>query len=218
MRGQWTFGLSHLLTVAGLVITIIIAFLGFFNLGRWRRQRFEEIRIGVALESLAISHEAKFVFEAVRSRLIRVGELGIHGTTIGRDRERSQEAIRAALRRLEEHRDFFDKAFILETKFVAAFDKRDIFQLLFEARNKLSTAAEALIDEYGLEPDPTDQETKQRLRKLRANVAASPGELGEFDEVGKSLARFAERIEEECRPVVAKMYKQDKSWFRWWRG
>jgi hypothetical protein len=208
MRGQWTFGLSHLLTVSGLVITIIIAILGFFSLGRWRRQRFEEIRIGVALEALAISHEAKFVFEAVRSRLIRVGELGIHGTTIGRDRQKSQEAIRSVLRRLEERQDFFDKAFILESKFVAAFDKRDVFELLFQARNKLCSAAEALIEEYALEPDPTDQETRARLRKLRANIAASPGQVEEFDEVGKLLVRFTQRVEEECRPVVGKMYKQ----------
>jgi hypothetical protein len=218
MTGQWTFGLSHALTVAGLVITIIIAFLGFFNLGRWRLQRFEEIRIGVALEALAIAHEAEIVFETVRSSLVWGGELGIHGTTIGRDRERSQEAIRAVVRRLDSHQDFFDKAFILETKFVAAFDKRDVFQLLLQARSRLRAVAEALIEEYAIEHDPTDQDTRLRLRRLRANVTATPGEIREYDEVGKLLARFRQRIEEECNPLVARMHRRSKGWFSRWKG
>jgi hypothetical protein len=91
--------------------------------------------------------------------------------------------------------------------FIAVFgrDTENIFVLLHQAKRDVEINAEAYIEEYLVEP-AEDQESRNRRVKLRANMFASPGMIGEQDDAGKKLREFREQIESRCRGIVERTF------------
>jgi hypothetical protein len=115
-----------LVTVLGFFITTVLAIAGLKKFGRWKREKLEEKRIEIAIESLAIAYEAQLVFERIRSRRVREDEFEHmrldHASGSDMDeRRRQQGAPYAVLKRIEAHQEFFDKVLKLEPQFVAVF-------------------------------------------------------------------------------------------------
>jgi hypothetical protein len=69
MDHPWSFGWTQLLTIIGLLITITIAIGGFRTFERWRKEKLEEKRIDIAIEALALTYEARFIFDSIRSEM-----------------------------------------------------------------------------------------------------------------------------------------------------
>lgn len=67
MCSHWEFGWTQVLTIAGLIMTALISFLGLRTFGKWKREKLEEKKIEIAFEFLAIAYELKYAFEAIRS-------------------------------------------------------------------------------------------------------------------------------------------------------
>jgi hypothetical protein len=202
----------------GILATTVVALAGLRTFGRWRREKLEEKRIEVAIDALAIGYESEFVFDRIRSRLVRDFEYENmkldEGNIIVKDRKREpQGGAYAVLRRIESHDEFFDKALKIEPLFIAIFGEgsKDIFALLHKARRTVETTAEALIDEYRIELDPGDEEGKERRRKWRSNIFASPGKLEGGDDVGKMLGEFRSKLERTCRPLIDRGYGRSLS-------
>jgi hypothetical protein len=194
----------------GLLLTAVIAVAGFKSFSRWKREKIEERRIEVALDALAIAYEARFRFEGIRSRFVQEHEYeGIDHVEVGnvqcqvghREAQRSPYAV---LTRLKNNSDYFDKVSDIEPKFMAIFgaETQAYFELLYEATTIVRVSANALFEDALIEHDPSDQVTRERLRKLRMDVFASKGKFEDEDRVGQKLLEFQARIEELCRPIV----------------
>jgi len=108
------------------------------------------------------------------------------------------------LKRITASEEFFERASKIEPKFMAIFGAAtsNIFSNSYRAKLKVQTAAEALLEEYEIEHDPSDSAARVRLVKLRKEVFSSPGELRSDDEVGQHVREFQVEIERLCRPIV----------------
>jgi hypothetical protein len=194
----------------GLLLTAVIAVAGFKSFGRWKREKIEERRIEVALDALAIAYEARFRFEAIRSRFVQEHEYeGIDHVEVGNvhyqvSHREAQRSPYAVLKRIKNSSDYFDKVSGIEPKFMAIFgaETQAHFELLYEASSIVKASANALYEEGMIEHDPADQGTRERMRKLRVDVFASKGKIDDEDRVGQKLSEFQARIEELCRPIV----------------
>ena len=113
------------------------------------------------------------------------------------------------LKRLEHHEEFFERVRKLEPKFMAVFggDTEEIFSLLFGAKSTVVSTAEALIDEYRVELDATDTEGRERRKRWRSIVFASPGKIEPDDDVGTKVLEFKSLIEKRCRPIVDREFR-----------
>jgi hypothetical protein len=120
------------------------------------------------------------------------------------------ESFKEVLRRIDSEKEYFDRVWKLQPKFMAVFgdESERIFERLHKARKTVEVTAEALIDEYRIELDPTDAEGRERRRKWRVDVFASPDVVAEGDRVGKLLEEFKTEIEKLCRPIVDREYKR----------
>ena len=171
MENPWAFGWTQLLTITRFAITIGIAVGGFRTFGRWKREKIEERRIEVALDALALAYESKFRFERIRSRLLRDSEwvdidqnlYGEEASLFSKHRD-GQRGPYAVLKRLDNSEEFFERVSKIEPKFMAIFgaDTTQIFSILYEAKLKVQTAAEALLEEYAIEHDPSDTDARDR--------------------------------------------------------
>jgi len=187
----------------GVVVTGSLAYAGLRTFDRWKREKLEENRISVALDALAISFEASYVFDDIRSRLVRSYEwedMKIKGAGA------QQRGPYAILKRMEAKQPFFDKALSLEPKFLAVFgrDKNAIFERLFSARRQVIVSAETLIDDNR---SPENNEVRMERVKWRKQIFASPGTVDPEDEVVKLLQQFQNEIEEFCAPIVHRRFK-----------
>jgi hypothetical protein len=188
----------------GISVTGYFACAGLRTFDRWKREKLEEKRIDVAIDALALAFESQVVFDYIRARLTR-----LYDVPIGNDRHIQEYSLRAVLKRVEERQPFFDRALMLEPKFVAVFgrDKATIFEHLFSARHQVMTFTEALIDDYRTEIDPENMEARKQPVKWRKQISASPGIVDPEDEVGKLLQQFRSEVEELCRPIVDRSFK-----------
>jgi len=118
MSNPWEFGWTQVLTIIGFVITIIIALGGFQSFGRWQRQKFEEKRIDTAVDALVLIREMRWVFENIRSPMSFDYEWKDMPEIAGEeeDRRRSRGSFYAVLKRIEGHREFFDRAWKLQVR------------------------------------------------------------------------------------------------------
>jgi hypothetical protein len=57
-------------TLLGFGVTAIIAYFGFRNFERWKREQLEERRMEVAFQALKVAYQSTFVFEHIRSPLV----------------------------------------------------------------------------------------------------------------------------------------------------
>jgi hypothetical protein len=213
----WMFGWTQLLTMIGFVITICIAVSGFRTFGRWKREKLEEKKIEIALESLSIAYEAKFVFDVIRSPMSFGYEWEDMPRSDGEsDQDRNNRgSFYAILRRIERNKDYFDRLWRLQPRFMAMFgpETEEIFLLLHQARRFIEVSAQML----GRKRDPEEwNENRQRLRDMmEADVwsgmdNASRGDeiIPDIDRVSKRLKQFRDRMVSLCRPVVDREFKQ----------
>jgi hypothetical protein len=113
----------------GVIVTGCFAYAGLKTFDRWKREKLEENRISVALDALAISFEALHVFDEIRSRSLRTYEYEEMKAIVGVLSEPHPGLVHplagpyAVLKRMEAKQPFFDKASLLEPKFVAVFGK-----------------------------------------------------------------------------------------------
>ncbi len=194
----------------GLILTAIIAVAGFRSFSRWKREKIEERRIEVALDALAIAYEARFRFESVRSRMVREDEYADidgperNGPEAYITHREGQKSPYAVLKRLDSQHDFFERVFDIEPKFMAIFGAKtnEIFELLYEAKSRVETAAQTLYEEARIEHDPLDTGARERMRQLRVDVFASKGKIEAEDKVGQKVLEFQNKIEALCWPIV----------------
>jgi hypothetical protein len=149
---------------------------------KFKREKIEERRIDVAIDALTLAYEARFVFDAIRSRLIREHEwanakedsglgdaLGPVSLRVG------QRGPYAVLKRIDNNEAFFKKVEILEPKFMAVFGAKteEIFTLIYDSRSRISGAAEVIFDLMRVEVDRDDPQVRDELVELRRTVFGS---------------------------------------------
>jgi hypothetical protein len=199
----WEFGWNQVLTIAGLLTTIIIARSGFQTLEKWRRQKIEEKKIDIALEALAVAYQMEDVFGHIRSTFVYKYELAevprVEGETEEQGKARS--TYRVHLWRMDQHRSFFEKVSNLQPRFMAAFGHgaRAIFQNLQQARSTIVHSARMLAEDRTA--------LKRELREKAENaIWVEQAEYHGTDDVGDKLKEFRQGIEKLCFPVLAREF------------
>lgn len=210
MADPWAFGWTQLFTICGLLISGGFAYKGLRTFDKWRQEQLEQRKIDVALDALALAYESKYVFEHIRSRM----STSLEWQDMPESEEESpKERMRrgsyyAILRRLDHNREFFDRAWKLQPRFMAVFgaNSEDIFSLLHKARGAIEISCETLLSEKE-EPARNDKESYELWLQMRADIWASRGSpRAERDEVGRKLDDFVSKIEARCRPVIEHGY------------
>lgn len=195
----WLFGWTQLLTLIGFVVTICIAIGGFRTFNRWKREKIEEKRIDMALEVLSIAYEAKYVFSGIRSPMSYPAEWADMPKEIGNEEVRNRVGpFFAILKRIEHNKEFFDRVWKAQPKFMAMFgrDAEEVFVNLHKARRSIEVSAGMLI---GMRRDvERDAALTQRMEADIWDVHLKP----EDDKVGPQIAAFVRGIEDKCLPVV----------------
>jgi hypothetical protein len=212
MADPWAFGWTQLLTLCGLAISALFAFKGLRTFDKWRLEQLEQRKIDVALDALSMAYESKYVFEHIRSRLSTSAEW--QDMPEIKDESATERMRRgsyyAILKRMEHHRDFFDRAWKLQPKFMAVFGptSEGIFTLLHKARVAIEGSCETLMWEFKEQPDRRDRDNHDLWVQMRADIWASRGPRAERDKVGRDLDEFVSKIEARCRPVIEHGYKK----------
>jgi hypothetical protein len=213
----WMFGWTQVLTIIGFIITICIAFGGFRTFGRWKKEKLEEKKIEIAFEALSIAYETKFIFEAIRSPMASSYEWAdMPRTQEDSDDEWSRRGtFYATLKRIERNKDFFDRLWRLQPRFMAMFgpETEQIFLLLHQARRFIEVSAQML----GRRRDHGEGWSKDRQRlhqRMEADIWSGMDEVSDGDEiipdldrVSSRLRQFRDRIVSLCRPIVDREFK-----------
>ena len=201
---QWAFGLNHLLTIIGFIITLGLATAGFQSFSKWKREKIEERRIDIALEALALAYEADFIFESIRSPMSFEGEWSEMKGVDDPERKRAAGPFFAILKRVEYHKDYFERAWKMQPRFMAVFgkDAAEIFTKLQQARRKIEVSAEMLMRAAARGEPYRDAQFQQRLENDIWNIEA------DRDEIGPKVDEFVTGVETHCLPVVAHRYQK----------
>jgi hypothetical protein len=182
MTNAWTFGWTQLLTLAGIGTTAYFANRGLRTFDKWRREKLEEKKIEVAVEALALAYQSKYVFEHIRQRVGSSNEYEDMPKIEGEeDGERNQRgSYYAVLKRIEYHRDFFEKVWEIQPKFMAIFgsDTEAIFQLLHSARREIESAISLMFQLK----KPINKEENLQWVDLRRTVWSSNGATAKEDD------------------------------------
>jgi hypothetical protein len=199
MAGEWTFGLTQLLSVVGLGL----GGLGLRTLNKWRRERIEEKNIDVAMDALSLAYESNGVFEHIRARLSNSSEWEDMETIPG---ESERERIRrgsyyAILKRIQLHRPFFERAWAMQPKCMVLFghEAEEIFSQLQKARRAIEVACKMLTHDI---KRPEDDETL--WFQLRADIWGGDSHAKEPHRVDNMLEDFRSGIERLCRPTLTR--------------
>jgi hypothetical protein len=217
----WAFGWTQLLTIIGLVITVVIAAGGFRTFNRWKREKIEERRIDTALDALAIVHEAKFIFDGIRSGLSSSYEWDSMPQFPGdNEQKRGQRGpFYSVLKRIEANKDFFERLWKVQTRCTALFgtEVENTFITLHRARRKIEVSAEMLYrDPY---PQFASEDNKRTWEAFRNDVWSQNSLEPDDDKVGKQLEQFRTEMETLCRPIIDKGLGQPNIRLRdWLRG
>lgn len=214
MSDPWTFGWNQVLTIAGLLITLGIALAGFRSFERWRREKIEEKRIDAAVDALVLIREMKWVFENIRSPASYDYEWQDMPMQPGEEenKRRSRGSFYAVLKRIEAHREFFDRAWKLQIRCGALFGQKadDALLLLQRARRQVEVSAGMLMRDPW--PEYRTEDNKTTWEKFRTDVWG--GDYGaEFDlqdTVGTKLEECRGTIEGICRPFLDRQYGKEK--------
>ncbi|SRR6266851_1767765 len=138
MNDPWAFGWTQVLTIAGFVITIVIAIGGFRTFGRWKREKIEERRIEIALEALSVAYESEGVFASIRNPVAFANEWADMPRHEGENDEdwKYRTTYYVPLKRMNDHKEFFLKVLKLQPRVMAVFgpEVEKIFGQLNEAR------------------------------------------------------------------------------------
>jgi len=210
MSDPWAFGWTQVFTIIGFCITIAIAIGGFRTFGRWKREKIEELRMGIALDALSLAYESQFVFDGIRNS----GSFGYESEDAKKFEGESDEdfarrkTFYVILKRVDDNKDFFARVFKLQPHFMAVFGPEN--EQLHLARVDVVIAAQMLSRR---DTGPWTEEKSKRLTRLEADVwsgmaaAYSKEELPEGDRVQKKLDDFKNGIATLCRPIVNREFK-----------
>jgi hypothetical protein len=208
----WAFGWTQLLTLIGFAITVLIAVAGFRTFNRWKREKLEQKRIETAFEALSIAYEAKFVFDNIRNPLANAYEWEDMPRVAGEneDDHRNRGTFYAILKRIDRNKDFFERLWKLQPRFMAVFGSKteEIFFKLHQSQNFIRVSAQMLAHRRD-EPRGQWNENRQRQRdQWEADVwiGFDAIDLG-IDRVGRGIADFKAGIEKLCLPVTERNYK-----------
>lgn len=195
----WGFGLNHLLTVIGFAITLGIATAGFRSFAKWKREKIEERRIDVALETLALAYEAGFIFDSIRSPMSYEGEWAEMKGVDDPQRRNNAGPFFAILKRIDSHKDFFERVWRMQPRFMAMFGKSaaDVFLRLHQARRSVEVSAGMLL-RYAAKGEPIrDHKFRDKLEGDIWNTDADD------DPIKAKVGEFVAGVEKQCQPVVA---------------
>jgi hypothetical protein len=211
MTDPWAFGWTQLLTIFGMIITVIIALGGFRTFGRWKREKLEERKIEIAFEALSLAYESKFIFQNIRSPMASGHEWKDMPERPGEtEHERnSRGGYYASAKRIHDHRDFFERLFRIQPRVMALFgaENENVFLLIHQARRTIEVAALMLAERVGERHEPNDDSTKELYEQMRVDLwAAGAQYVKEGDRVGRQLQLFNNTIEALCRPVIDREY------------
>ena len=198
----WAFGLNQLLTVIGLLITLGITTVGFRSFEKWKREKIEERRIDIALEALALAYEAGFIFDSIRSPMSYEGEWAdMKGIDDPEGRRRAGPFF-AIIKRIEHHKDYFERVWKMQSRFMAVFgkDAADNFMKLHKARRKIEVSAVMLMRSAALGQPYQDTRFREGLENDIWN------EDENADKIAPLVKEFVEGVEKHCQPVVAYRY------------
>lgn len=198
----WAFGLNQFLTVIGLLITLGIATVGFRSFEKWKREKIEERRIDIALEALALAYEAGFIFDSIRSPMSYESEWADLKGIDDAERRRAAGPFFAILKRIEYHKDYFERVWKMQPRFMAVFgkDASDIFMKLHKARREIEVSAGMLLRSAARGEPYQDAKFRQKLENDIWNMDANA------DKIAPKLKEFVEGVEKHCQPVVAHRY------------
>ncbi|RTL62157.1 MAG: hypothetical protein EKK42_32790 [Pseudonocardiaceae bacterium] len=207
------------MTAVGVVATGTLAALGLRSFSKFKQEKIEERRIEVSLDALTIAYESKFVFQAIRARASSSHEwegatdesYSVPGGISVLLRE-AQRAPYAVIKRIENHKEFFDRITKIEPRFMAVFgsETEQIFSRIHNARIQLESAAGQLFDMGRIEYDTADAISRDQLRELRALIFRGPTESKDQDKIGDLVDGFRVEIEAICRPIVDQQYGKRK--------
>jgi hypothetical protein len=208
----WAFGWTQLLTLIGFAITIIIAVGGFRTFNRWKREKLEERKIEIAFEALSIAYEVKFIFDSIRSPLTQSYEWDdmprIAGETESDWSHRG--SFYAILMRMERNKDFFERVWKLQPRFMAVFgpDTEEIFFKMHQARRFVEVSVMMLSRRRDDGAGQWNENRQRQHEQWEADIwagmdAVTPG----IDRVGRGLSEFREGVERLCRPVTKRGYR-----------
>ena len=195
----WAFGLNHLLTISGFLLTVTIAVAGFRTFGKWKREKIEERRIDIALEAMALAYESGYIFDGIRSPISfesEWSELEVAGDAEAR---RRGGPFFAVVKRIERQKDYFERLWRLQPRFMAMFgaDAAPIFMELHKARRSVEVSAGMLLQAAVKNEPYRDAEFRDQLENDIWNVDAKR------DRIGPRIKTFVNGIEERCAPVVS---------------
>lgn len=198
----WAFGLNQMLTVIGLLITVGIATAGFRSFEKWKREKIEERRIDIALEALALAYEASFIFDSIRSPMSYEGEWADLKGIDDPEKRRKAGPFFAILKRIEHHKDYFERVWKMQPRFMAVFgkDAADIFMKLHKARREIEVSAGMLMRSAAEGEPYRDAEFRKKLENDIWNVDEKA------DKIAPKVKEFVHGVEKHCQPVVAHRY------------
>jgi hypothetical protein len=205
MNDPWAFGWTQVLTIAGLLVTVIIAVGGFRTFGRWKKEKIEEKRIEVAIDALALMYESRFIFDNIRSGFSFQGEWDDMPRRPGESNDmwNRRGSFYAILKRIEAHREFFERAWKLQVRCAAIFGPKveETFLLLQKSRREVEVSAGMLMRDP--EPEHRSADNLRTWESFREDVWALEAQVnGRPDRVGSKLTDFRSQIEQLCRPIV----------------
>jgi hypothetical protein len=211
MAEPWAFGWTQLLTLAGLILTALIAVFGFRTFGRWKREKLEERRIEVAFDALTIAYETKFVFQHIRGAITHGYEWADMPKREGEteDKRSRRGPFYATFKRIEHNKEFFDKVWQLQSKCMAVFGRKieDTFIKLHQARRGIEVAAQMLAEQVDDPVRSDDEDTHKLYQQLRRDIWDHGGYDKEKDKIGKLLQEFEQELEAAAKPIVDREYK-----------
>jgi hypothetical protein len=213
MNDPWAFGWTQLLTIVGMLITVTIAVGGFRTFGRWKKEKIEEKRIEVAIDALALMYESKFIFDNIRSGFSFHGEWDDMPRNPGESENvwNTRGSFYAILKRIEAHREFFERAWKLQVRCAAIFGPavEETFLLLQKSRREVEVSAGMLTREPA--PDHRSADNLRTWESFREDVWAAEAQVnGHVDRVGSKLADFRSQIEQLCRPIVDNEFRLNR--------
>jgi hypothetical protein len=201
--------------LSALVVTVCLGIAGLKTFGRWKREKLEEKRIEVAIDTLAIGYEARLVFERIRLPVVgkhEYEEMGPGKVDVSAMARRMKGMAYAVLKRVETNKDFFEKVYTSEAKAVAIFGTRAerVFNFVHQARWEVELSATSLMQYYERnddgEPEPL---SKEHAERWFVNIFCSRDVAGN-DSVSLHLADFRNGIQELCGPVMAHEFASEK--------
>jgi len=205
-QDPWAFGWTPLLTLLGFAITIGIAVFGFRTFGRWRREKLEDKKIEMALEAMALAHECRYVFASIRNPMSTANEW----SEMPRAPQETDEHWRrrgpyyAIAIRISQNREFFERLFKLQPKFMALFGAQteEIFVKCHQARRYIEASSRMLM-QYADPPQPLTNNALKQRNQWEADIWEGMDEVYPgTDRVTIRLRQFQQEILALCEPVV----------------